>query len=229
MSPSTPPPQQTASVTQTPPPDAAQDAALAVAVANALLTAATVAVAVGSLSLLLKGARMRARSMEASLTVVMGHPPGQDGFYGPAGQAMARLNLLRRAQFTVMAARRIDAAVTQAHSRGESMTRALADAVRLERRYYAQHLIAIWGRQKAGAQVDSAAMTYGRLLGWHTVRDKKTSPECLAADGKNFYADHMPVIGYPGTVHPHCRCLPGTPFPRGAILPSYGLKVRRAA
>ena len=223
--PAPPPPQQTSTQQAS----TAAETALVIAVASALLLSATVAIAMASLAVLLKGFRVRAQSMEASLTIVMGHPPGQDGFYGPAGHAMARLNLLRRAQFAVMAARRIDLALTRAHSRGESMPQALAGAVQLERRYYAQHLMAIWGRQKAGAQVDSAAMTYGRLIGWHTVRDKKTSAECLAADGKNFYADHMPVIGYPGTVHPHCRCLPGAPFPRGAILPSYGLKLRRAA
>lgn len=225
------PPAPASTVQQTTPeqPGYGQDALLAAAVANVLLTAITAAAAVESLRLLLRGAKLRAASMQAALGVVMAHPPGQDGYFGPASAAAARLNLIRRAQFTVAAARRIDADLTAARSQGRSQLRALADAVQRERRYYAQHLMAIWVRMQAGAQADSAAMQYGRLLGWHTVRDRRTSPECLAANGKNFYVEHMPVIGYPGAVHPNCRCRPGEPFPRGAILPSYGLQLRRAA
>ena len=67
-------------------------------------------------------------------------------------------------------------------------------------------------------QVDMATMTYGLLLGWHTVIDKRTSAECYWANGQNFHADQMPAIGYPGAVHPHCRCYPGAPFPGGKLL-----------
>jgi uncharacterized protein with gpF-like domain len=66
--------------------------------------------------------------------------------------------------------------------------------------------------------VDTAVMQVGLLLGWNTVIDSHTSPECLAANGHNFRADHMPKIGYPGAVHPHCRCYAGPPRPGANLL-----------
>jgi hypothetical protein len=87
-----------------------------------------------------------------------------------------------------------------------------------EQRFYGQQLVAGWNREKAGAAVDSASMEHGRLLGWHTVIDQRTSPECLAAAGHNFHADQMPAIGYPGMVHPNCRCFPGRPYPSGKLM-----------
>jgi hypothetical protein len=171
--------------------------------------------------------------MLAALDIVISFPPGQTGAYGPATLATERLNLTRRAQFAINAARRIGADLTAARSQGRSISSQLAASVQRERRYYAQHLVAIWNRSQAGAQTDSAAMTYGRLLGWHAKRDAHTSRECLAADGRNFYADHMPLIGYPGAVHTHCRCQPGSPFPGARLVPSFGLPeaatYRRAA
>jgi len=207
--------------------DAAQDTALALAVAQALATAATVDIAVQMiqaqvrLQIVMQSARGMA--LHAALGIVMGHPPGQEGFYGAAGQATARLNLMRRAQFVITSTKRLAADVITARSQDQPLPLALASGISRERRYYAQHMLAIWQRQKAGAQADSAAMSFGRLLGWHTVRDARTSAECLAAGGKNFYADHMPLIGYPGAVHPHCRCMPGVPFPGAAVLPSHGI------
>jgi hypothetical protein len=169
----------------------------------------------------------------AALQIAMAHPPGLTGAYGAATLTTERLNLQRRAQFVVLASRRIGADLVSVHSRGQSMGEALLSAVSRERRYYAQHLLAIWNRSEAGAQTDNAAMTWGNLLGWHAVRDRNTSAECLAANGKNFYADHMPLIGYPGAVHPHCRCQAGAPFPGARLVPSHGLpqgsKYRRAA
>ena len=222
--PQQPPPQQ---------PAYAADLAVVTAISSALITATSAAVAMESLGALARHAGVNAGAMRAALEIVMGHPPDQEGFFGPASHEMARTNLLRRAQFALNAGRRLTADMTQARSSGSGILRALADGVRRERRYYGQHLMAIWARSRAGAQVDSASMTYGRLLGWHTVRDSRTSAECLAANGKNFYADHMPLIGYPGAVHVNCRCMPGAPFPGARLLPSYGIqqagKYRRAA
>ena len=215
---------------QPPPPpqqNTAQEAALVVAIGTALITATSAAVALGSLLAYLPYARIPRQAMFAALDIVMRYPPGQTGFYGPATMAMERMNLQRRSAFVVAAARRIGVSLKDARSRGESQTAALARAVQQERRFYGQHLIATWQRSQAGAQVDSAAMVSGLLLGWHTTRDTRTSADCLAANGKNFYADHMPVIGYPGAVHPHCRCQAGTPFPGARLLRSYGLPAAR--
>lgn len=213
-----PPPQAPAAA------QAQQDAALAVAIATALAMTAAVTVG-GVLSLVVattawKQARMDARALRGALGVIMSMPPELAGISGPASATVARLNLLRRAQFAVASTRRIMAQLAQARSTGVPFTRALADAVSTERRYFGQHMEAIWQRQKAASQADSAALSYGRLLGWHTVLDRHTSAECRAANGRNFYVEQMPLIGYPGGVHPHCRCYPGRPWPGGRMLPS---------
>jgi hypothetical protein len=87
--------------------------------------------------------------------------------------------------------------------------------------------MAIWSRMAAASRVDSASMLYGLLLGWNTVHDSHTTPECRHADRKNFWADRMPLIGYPGMTHPNCRCWPGPPVPGAAILPSKAGILRR--
>lgn len=161
-----------------------------------------------------------ATALRAALGIVMSMPSEAIGIIGPATRQVARLNLLRRAQFAVSALNRIAADVRQARSRGQPVAQALAESVARERRYFGMHREAIWNRDKAAAQVDSSALSYGMLLGWHTVLDKHTSAECRAANGRNFYADAMPLIGFPGGVHPHCRCYPGRPWPGGGILPS---------
>jgi hypothetical protein len=197
-----PPPQQTA---------AQQDTQLALAAAGELATAVSVAAAVASLGALFAAAGITGAALAGALSVVMGMPPDAKGFYGPATSTITRMNLMRRAQFTVASARRVQGALVQARSAGQPLGRALADAVTAERRYYGQHLMASWGRDNAAARVDSESMTWGRLLGWYTTIDSRTSPECRAANRHNFLADQMPRIGYPGMVHPSCRCLPGPP------------------
>lgn len=199
------------------------EATLVAAVGTALIQAVTVPAAMTILAGMIRASQIPRQALFAVLQVVMSHPPGQTGMFGPATTLTERMNLQRRAQFTVAAARRVGQAVTQARSEGRSVPQALADAIQRERRFYAQHLIATWQRSGAGAQVDMEAMSRGLLLGWHAVRDKNTSADCLAADGKNFYADHMPLIGYPGAVHPHCRCQPGAPFPGARLLRSHGV------
>lgn len=77
--------------------------------------------------------------------------------------------------------------------------------------------------------VDMAALQHGLLLGWYAHHDDRTTPECADADGKNFRADAMPLIGYPGTVHgSSCRCTPGAPFPGAPELPSASMAPTRS-
>lgn len=209
-----PPPQQ---------PQPVQDTLIAAALASALAGAAVTVDAVlayAGLSAMLRAAGIERLAMRKAIEVIMSMPPDRQGFYGAATARMARMNLLRRAQFAVSAGRRLTGDLREARSRGIPLAQALAGGVLRERRYFGQHLEAIWQRSKAGAQADSAAMTYGRLLGWHTVIDARTSAECRAASGRNFLVDKMPAIGYPGAVHPHCRCYPGKPWPGGRMLPS---------
>lgn len=192
------------------------DQQLGLAVASALVTAGTVATAVSVLAPLFIGIGVKRKALGAALDIVMNFPPSRTGFYGPATQQMARLNLIRRAQFVVNSSRRFAADQARVGSGGSPA--ALLDAMTRERRYYGQHMQAIYQREMAAARVDSASMLYGRLLGWNTVRDSHTTPDCLAADGRNFYADKMPRIGYPGTVHATCRCWPGAPFPGAGMV-----------
>jgi hypothetical protein len=193
-----------------------QDTALALAAASALAGAATVAEAAAILGPVLVGTPITLAALKAALAVVMSHPPDREGFYGPATTHTARLNLMRRAQFLVAAARRMSADQKAARSAGKSWD--VFAGISRERRYYGQHMMAMWGRMNAAAQVDSAAMTHGMLLGWHTVLDRRTSPECIAANRHNFWADDPPAIGYPGAVHPYCRCWPGAPFPGAPLV-----------
>ena len=194
--PQQPPPQQ-------PPPTNTQ---LALAAAGVLADAATVSIALAALWPLFLAAGVKKPALQSALEVVMNYPPDRQGFYGPATARVARLNLIRRAQFLIHSSRRF----TQAQLRGPE---AMFEQMAAERRYYGQHQEALWSRMQAAARVDTAVMDYGLLLGWNTVLDSHTSPECIAADRHNFRADKMPRIGYPGAVHLHCRCMPGPPFP----------------
>jgi hypothetical protein len=212
---------------QQPPPQ--PDSQLALAVTAVLTTAVTVDAAVSVLSVSFRRAGVEPAALRGSLTAVMSFPPENLGAHGPATMAVIRLNHLRRAQFVVAAARRLTADLRLARSRGESLGRALADGVSRETRYYGQHLQATWNRAKAASATDSAASLYGDVLGWNATMDKVTSPECRAANGKNFWAASMPLIGYPGMVHPACRCWPSRAHAGAAFLPTAAKRMVRAA
>jgi hypothetical protein len=190
---------------------------LTAAAAAALAAAATVDAAVTVLAPLFLRAGIGKPALRAALAVVMSRPPDREGFWGPAQAQTARLNLIRRAQFLVSCARRLVPEFARLAS-GEITREQLALSLLKEARYYGQHTEALWNRMRAAAQADTAATDYGALLGWHTVRDSRTSAECRAADRHNFRVDRMPSIGFPGAVHPHCRCMPGPPFPGAPLV-----------
>jgi hypothetical protein len=110
-------------------------------------------------------------------------------------------------------------AARDARAKGDPVGAALLAQLERERRWYEMHQAAMWNRARAAGQTDMAAAEHGPLLGWNTVLDSRTSAECKSADGWNFYAASMPNIGYPGSVHPHCRCFPGPAHPGGRMLP----------
>lgn len=89
------------------------------------------------------------------------------------------------------------------------------DLERKERKYYQQHLEIQSKRASAARAADRLVARHGNILGWYTVLDNRTSPECKQAHGKNFDVTRRPSIGFPGSVHPSCRCKPGPPH-RGA-------------
>lgn len=105
-----------------------------------------------------------------------------------------------RALYVLNAARRLESAKDP------------AAALEAEKRFFNQHIAAVGKRRESATTVDKAQHRYGDLLGWHAKMDNRTSAECRAANGKNFNATKMPDIGYPGAVHPFCRCKPGKAF-----------------
>jgi hypothetical protein len=161
--------------------------------------------------------------------IVMAHPPPVTGVVGAASEQVSRLNAARRAQYAIAAAQRVMQAMIHARAHGENAVRAGEDAAERERRWYQQHLDAMRQRAVAAARTDMAALEYGDLLGWRAVMDRRTSPECAAANGKNYYASSIPDIGLPGAVHNSCRCEPVPPWPHGKLLPSARARARRAA
>jgi hypothetical protein len=122
-------------------------------------------------------------------------------------------NAYRRATYMVQAALRMSTALS---TPGDPQAR--ADAVRrawaTEVRYMQQHLQAQARRNMAAQQVARVwrANKKPALLGWKAKMDERTTAECRAANGRNFDPRKIPTIGYPGTVHPHCRCVPVKPY-----------------
>ena len=131
--------------------------------------------------------------------------PVPHGVAHPAVMQQHLSNLRRRAAYLIMAGRRIGTAVIREHTTPGS----IAKALQAEARYVRQHLEAVVKRNEATKKVVSAAYRYGEQLGWWSVLDERTSPECRKAHGSNFEAGDPPRIGYPGTVHSSCRCKPG--------------------
>ncbi len=137
---------------------------------------------------------------------------------GPALAEELRLANAWLGTYTVAAASRLLVAM----SKGPD---ALEAAEVAERRYFELHLLAEERRQRAAALQDATAHHLSDrephgLLGWRSVVDNRTTPECRWAHGKNFRADRMPEIGWPGAVHVHCRCSAGPPIPGAPLIPS---------
>lgn len=104
----------------------------------------------------------------------------------------------------------------------------LASARTKEEGYFQLHLKAEERRMRAAALQDMAAIlnsdreaaTKTELLGWRAVIDERTTLECAMANGSNFRADQMPLIGWPGAVHMKCRCSAGPAVPGAPLMPS---------
>lgn len=126
-------------------------------------------------------------------------------------RAMHRQNLIRQAAYLVNAARRITAEAKLDRPSPQPRGPLLNQALVKEAAYFRQHVDAVANRTQAAQQVATMAKMQGKagLLGWYSRNDSRTSAECLAAHGRNFDPNQIPAIGYPGAVHPHCRCKPG--------------------
>ena len=229
--PQAPPSQPGQPPAQPPPPqqDGLDDAALAVALSGLLITAVSAAAVIGTLRFRFALSAYAWTALEGVLTDVMQAPPPVTGVVGAASAQTLRMNAARRAQYVLAAARRTVGAMRQARAQGTPVLGALRDQLATERRYYSAHQQAMWGRATAAGKTDMEAAVHGDLLGWNSVLDSRTSPECRAADGCNYRASQIPDIGLPGSVHLHCRCFPSAPHPGGRLLPSRGRRFARAA
>jgi hypothetical protein len=209
------------------------DPALVIAVAAILAgiggPALTAAAAVASLKVRFALTAAAASALGAVLNVVLQHPPPVTGVIGHASEQAARMNAARRAQYVIAAAKRVMGAARDARAKGEPVIAAVRGQLATEQRYYSLHQTAMWSRAAAAGKTDMAAAEHGDLLGWNTVIDKRTSLECKAADGWNYYASSMPDIGFPGGTHEHCRCFPSAPHPGARLLPGSGKQFARAA
>jgi hypothetical protein len=212
-----PPPAPSQQQQQKPPPPT--QAQLIAAIIPALASAVTVAGVFALLSALMLAAGIGYAALKATIALVLSMPlPVMEGT-GPATRFAVRTNSLRRAQFMLSASQRVQAAVAHANAHGLPVFPAIQAAITAEQRFYGLHVEASQQRVTATSAVDGMAETYGNLLSWNAVLDPRCTPECRAADGKSFYADRPPAIGYPGTTHPNCRCYPGPPRPGAPILP----------
>jgi uncharacterized membrane protein YgcG len=213
-------PSQQQAPPQQPPPSDAHLVALIVAALAAYWTAAALTRA---LRAPFRAAGISAAALSAVAALVASWPHDPLEGTGPAQRHVIRQNYLRRAQFFLSAARRVHAAVVAARSQGEPVRAAIRDALGRERQWMSRHVAACSQRVRAAAAVDGMAAVHGGILGWQATLDKRCSPGCAKASGKNFRAGRPPVIeghpAFPGAVHPYCRCRPVPPFKGAALLP----------
>lgn len=158
----------------------------------------------------------RLADMASTLTT---YPDLGLGEVGPMQTLEERQALAWRSLYILAAAQRLGEATDFEH------------AMAIEHGYFLRHVAAEERRVRAAALVDVTKRLLGDrteeqadshvpLLGWRAVVDDRTTPECKWANGRNFRADRIPVIGLPGGVHPRCRCVAGPPIKGAPMIPS---------
>lgn len=188
-------------------------ASTAAALASAFLTLTGMALLIACRKILLAfGVSLLIIAFLARYAFARLPEPGHPFEQGPAEEEQRRLAAAYRAWYIINAVERLEKAATESP---DALTRAEA----MESHYFRLHLRAVQNRIESARAVDDAARRWGDLLGWRAVMDQKTTLECRAANGKNFHASAEPSIGYPGAVHPHCRCIPTAPYPGAPVLP----------
>lgn len=215
-------PQQTQKRTR--PPVAIANAQQLAQISQILLTGGlTAAQITAAITAVIPGLSAAALAAAVALVSRWPQPPQQGHGFGTT--EAVKENELRRASFLMNAYRRLRAAQAAEARDPDAITEELKD----ELHYLSQHFQASQQRERAGSLVDTAAGTYGPLLGWYAAPGDHSTPECQEADGKNFYAAVPPLIGYPGFVHANCKCTPGKPFADGAIMLTAGIPWRETS
>lgn len=153
----------------------------------------------------------------AVVTLALSEPLQVGGVWTPSRTGEGGAEDIVRARAPFYRSAYIENAVKRVHENVRKGS-TLEDSIDRERTFFRQHITSQRNRVRAARDVDRAASRFGLLLGWYTTMDSRTSPECLAANGKNFRVDDIPTIGYPGAVHAFCRCKAGRPHRRAALL-----------
>lgn len=161
-------------------------------------------------------------ALQIALAIIDEFPMPQMQGVGAAQAEMIRENELRRSAYLVNALTRLRREIAEARAHGENPNVAANTARYAERRFYGQHIQASAQRIIAASTIDALGQQYGTVLGWYSKNDSRTTAECRNANGKNFSALIPPKIGWPGTVHVHCRCFPGAPHRGARMLPTGG-------
>lgn len=197
---------------QTPPPEALaqqtpSEARLVAALASVLAVGAAYDATVKSVLAILAPLGMSALAVRTATRIAMSAPIGDKvpsgAKSGTATVTSARLERVFRATYLVNSAKRISKHMREG---GKPL-----EIIQRERQHFASHLEAQSRRRTVARQIDTTALRHGKTLGWYAMMDTRTSAECRWANGRNFEVDKRPPIGYPGTVHPNCRCKPGPP------------------
>lgn len=215
---------------QAPPQTSQADRQVIAGIAAVLASSAAAGLMAATVARLLKPLQISPEAARGAFIVTMRVTRRQGRRVGgPAERVTATGQDAYRAAYILAAARRINERLSAAGSDSDARRAALADALKAEARYAAQQQQAQDNRLSAAQAVDQAAARVGKtapggakLLGWHAVMDARTSAECADANGRNFPADRPPLIGWPGAVHPHCRCKPGKPFAGARLVDDIG-------
>lgn len=118
-----------------------------------------------------------------------------------------------RAAYVVNAAARIHASMSSGQT--------LKQAVSTERPNTRAHEQARRNRLNTAVEMQRLSDLFGPLLGWYRDPLSDSESECVQADGHNFDPAVGTVIGFPGSVHPHCRCVAGPPIDDGGMVNDY--------
>lgn len=175
-------------------------------VAQILAAGYAVHITVEALAALLKPWRVMPVAIAAALMLVdrgTQHTPRR--MLGPNRRDAADADLYYRAAYVLNASQRITKQLLDGVPAKQAILR--------ERRFYQAHELARRNRLESANKIDVLREQFGPLLGWYLNPLLNNDPECVAANGHNFNAMQMPVIGWPGAVHPNCGCVAGPPHP----------------
>lgn len=190
-------------------------------VAEVLASGATVAALASGISLILKpfGIDYKPVLVALSLTsagtvakpnarLVINGIEAADGA-ADAVRAQATRELYFRAAYVIAAAGRLQRAAKAGQ---------FDAAVSRETALFILHEAARKNRLDTAASVAKTASDWGDYLGWYRDPASRSEPECIAADGNNFYASKGTTIGLPGSVHKGCNCFSGPAHPMGGMV-----------